>query len=157
MYHIVLLPLDGSENAECTLNNVKNMAKEGSIEEIILFHDAQINFPLSAIYPDDIIIGYGPEFQAFRQDILDKSHNYLTNLESQFKSEGLNVKSVVEDGNSPAQDIVDYARKNGVELIVIATHGYTGLKKMLLGSVAFKVLHESPVPVLLIRPGACQV
>ena len=56
----------------------------------------------------------------------------------------------------PASTITDYAHKHGFDLIVMATHGYTGMKGMMLGSVALKVLHESNVPVLLIRPEACQ-
>ena len=82
MYKIVLVPLDGSMNAECTLSNVKSLAKEGSVGEVILFNDAEINFPLSAIHPDDIIHGNDYDFQAFRQAVLDKAHSYLEKLES---------------------------------------------------------------------------
>ena len=156
MYKKVLVPLDGSINAECTLSNVKHLAKEGSIDEVIIFNDAEINFPLSAIHPDDIIYGNNYDFQAFRQAILEKANGYLGPLEAQLKSEGINVKSVVMEGNSPAQDIADFAQKNSVELIVLSTHGYTGLKRMLLGSVAFKVLNEAHVTVLLIRPESCR-
>jgi len=53
---------------------------------------------------------------------------------------------------SPAQSIVSYAAQNGVNLIIIATHGYTGMKQVMLGSVALRVLHDAHVPVLLIRP-----
>jgi nucleotide-binding universal stress UspA family protein len=70
---------------------------------------------------------------------------------------GMNVSMETLESYHPAQAITDYAEKNGVDLIVIATHGYTGMKKMLLGSIALKVLHESNVPVLLIRPEECQV
>ena len=157
MYKIVLVPLDGSMNAECTLSNVKSLAKEGSVGEVILFNDAEINFPLSAIHPDDIIHGNDYDFQAFRQAVLDKAHSYLEKLESKLKSEGVNVKSVVMEGNNPAQDIADFAVQNGVELIVLATHGYTGLKRMLLGSVAFKVLQLLSIPVLLVRPQSCRI
>ena len=44
-----------------------------------------------------------------------------------------------------------------MDAIIIATHGYTGMKRLLLGSVAFGVLHQSPVPVLLIRPESCRL
>ncbi|MDP3097452.1 MAG: universal stress protein [Syntrophales bacterium] len=81
-----------------------------------------------------------------------ESRNYLEDLKSRFASEGIHVKTVSLEGNRPAETISDYAQKNGMELIVIATHGYTGLKKMMLGSVASGVLHESHIPILLIRP-----
>jgi nucleotide-binding universal stress UspA family protein len=44
-----------------------------------------------------------------------------------------------------------------MELIIIATHGYTGLKRLMLGSVALGVLHDSRIPVLLIRPESCRI
>ena len=56
------------------------------------------------------------------------------------------------EGGSPASIIAEYTQQNGIDLIVMATHGYTGMKKTLLGSVAHQVVHESHVPVLLIRP-----
>jgi nucleotide-binding universal stress UspA family protein len=50
-----------------------------------------------------------------------------------------------------------YARENGMELIIMATHGYTGFKKPMVGSVACGVLNQSSVPILLIRPEACRI
>jgi universal stress protein A len=52
---------------------------------------------------------------------------------------------------SPVEGIVDYAREEAVDLIVIATHGRTGLSHVLLGSVAERILREAPCPVLTIR------
>ena len=83
--------------------------------------------------------------------------NYLADVVSRLEAEGIKVKTESIEDNRPAATIIDYAKKNDTDLIVISTHGYTGLKKMLLGSVAFKVLHEAQVPVLLIRPESCQV
>jgi len=67
------------------------------------------------------------------------------------------VKTVSIEANTTADAITDYARENGFDMIVIATHGYTGIKKMLLGSVALGILNQSHVPVHLIRPEACHV
>ena len=77
-------------------------------------------------------------------------------MESRLSSEGIPVKTEAIEGNRPGETIVDYARDNGMALIVIATHGHTGFKNLLLGSVATRVLHNSPVPVLLIRPESCR-
>jgi nucleotide-binding universal stress UspA family protein len=55
-------------------------------------------------------------------------------------------------GAHPHEVIVDYARKQNIELIVIATHGRTGLTHLLMGSVTEKVLRAAPCPVLVIRP-----
>ncbi len=52
----------------------------------------------------------------------------------------------------PHKEIVDYARREDIDLIVIATHGRTGLNHIMMGSVAEKVVRFSPVPVLTIKP-----
>lgn len=76
---------------------------------------------------------------------------------SRLPSEGIKVQTEAIESTDPSHTITDYVQKNGAELIVIATHGYTGMRKMMLGSIALKVLHESNVPVLLIRPETCSV
>ena len=67
------------------------------------------------------------------------------------KDDGIDAKADVTFGLA-AESLTQYAGKNGVDLIVIATHGYTGMKQLMFGSVALKVLHDAHVPVLLIRP-----
>ncbi len=69
-------------------------------------------------------------------------------------AKGVTVKTESIEAKRPANAITDYAQKNGMDLIVMSTHGYSGLKKLLLGCVATEVLSRSPVPVLLIRPEA---
>lgn len=62
-----------------------------------------------------------------------------------------NLEQVVLHGD-PHHEIVRYAQENEIDLIVIATHGRTGLAHMLLGSVAEKIVRLSPVPVLAVKP-----
>ena len=61
------------------------------------------------------------------------------------------VKHVVLESPSPAKAILDQAKKEGSDLIVVATHGRSGLSHFLLGSVAEKLLRLSPIPVLVVR------
>jgi nucleotide-binding universal stress UspA family protein len=67
-------------------------------------------------------------------------------------SSGLNVHTVVRCG-TPAEEIIRYAEQEGVDLIVIATHGRTGLRHIMMGSVAEKIVRLSNIPVLSIKPG----
>jgi universal stress protein A len=60
------------------------------------------------------------------------------------------VKAMVE--GSPKVEIIAYARKHNIELIVLATHGRTGLAHVLMGSVAESVVRTAPCPVLTVRP-----
>ena len=96
------------------------------------------------------------DLDAIRKPLFAAARKYLADVESRLSTEGISVKTVTIEGNRPGETIVDYARENGMALIVIATHGHTGFKKLLLGSVATRVLHDSSVPVLLIRPESCR-
>jgi nucleotide-binding universal stress UspA family protein len=157
MYKKILVPLDGSELAECALNHVKQLFKDVSAGEIILLNEVNIELPWGALGMEDSGYIVAFDYNVFKKTLLDKSKQYLTRVQSLLSSAGLNVRTETLESYGPSHSIADYAQKNGIDLIVIATHGYTGMKKMMLGSIALKVLHESNVPVLLIRPEACQV
>ena len=155
MYKKILVPLDSSALAECTLSHVKTIVKEGHVGEIILLSVVEMKLPMNYLSAEDSGIIEGFDFQAFWKEEVDKFQRYLAEVQNNLKAEGIKAETVIVKGVAPAQAIIDFSQKNDVDLIVIATHGYTGLKKLMMGSVAFKVLHESHVPVLLIRPESC--
>ena len=156
MYKKVLVPLDRSELAECTLAHVINLAKDGAVGEVVLLHAIQMELPLDDIPSDDIDVGKRFDVQSLWADQRNKAKKYLAAAQLQLSSQGIKVGTEVIEGCKPAQAIIDYSREQGIDLIMLATHGRTGMKGMLMGSVAFRVLHESAVPVLLIRPEACR-
>jgi nucleotide-binding universal stress UspA family protein len=146
MYKKVLVPLDGSELAECALKHVKNLVKEGSAGDVTLFNVVKVDTPWAELY------GQNFDINAMKEALFASARKYLTKIESQLNSEGIKVKTESLEANSPAYKITEYARENGMELIIMGTHGYTGLEKLIMGSVASGVLNSSSVPVLLIRP-----
>ena len=154
MYKKVLVPLDGSALAECTLSHVKNLFKDGSVGEVTLLNVVKVDLPWAAMKsaqsPQEINI------DAIRKPLFAASRKYLADMESRLVSEGIKVKTESLEGNRPADTITENAQKKGMDLIIIGTHGHTGLKKLMLGSVAFGVLHQSHIPVLLIRPESCR-
>jgi nucleotide-binding universal stress UspA family protein len=151
MYQKALVPLDGSALAECVLSHIKKLAKEGFMKEVTLLNVVMFDIPWGGEYSERI------DINAIREPLFAASRKYLAEVESRLASEGIKVKTESREGNRPADTITEYARENGMDVIVIATHGYTGMKRLLLGSVAFGVLHESPIPVLLIRPESCRI
>lgn len=151
MYQKVLVPLDGSDLAECALSHVKSLVKDGSAGEVTLLHIVNIDIPWAEV--ENVHF----DINALREPIIAASRKYLAEAEARLSSQGIKVKTESLEANRPAYAITNYALKNGMDLIVMSTHGYTGLKKLLLGSVAFGVLNESHVPVLLIRPEACRL
>ena len=78
------------------------------------------------------------------------AEHYMTTVKKRLFSKGIDVNTVVLEGKI-ADSLVDYANNNGFDLIVMATHGRSGLARWVVGSVADKILHCSTVPVLLIR------
>ena len=151
MYQKILVPLDGSKLAECALPHVKNMLKDGSVGEVMLLNVVNVYLPGRGEIPGIA------DINGIRENLFMESRRYLAEVESRFASEGIKVKTQSLEGNRPADAISDYAQNNGIDMIVIATHGYTGLKRLMLGSVALGVLHESHIPVLLIRPESCRM
>ena len=147
MYQKVLVPLDGSDLAECALPHVIRMAKGGFVKDISVL-------TVIDIHPSALLEGADTTAVYKAQTI--NSQEYLAKVKDRFKAEGIDVKTEVLQG-SAAQVISDYANQKQFELIIIATHGYSGVKRLMFGSVAFRVLHDSHVPVLLIRPDSCQV
>ncbi|MBN1383162.1 MAG: universal stress protein [Deltaproteobacteria bacterium] len=145
MYKNILVPLDGSELAESALVEAGKIAKLINDSKLVLLTVVKIP---SVLVADGV---EGLNLPKFKQSQFDKSQKYLAEIESRLSSEGIKATSDVIEG-AVAESIVEYSLKNAIDLIVIATHGYTGMKKLMLGSVALSVLHDSHVPVLLIRP-----
>ena len=142
MYKKILVPLDGSKMAECALAEVRKLAESGWVRKVVLFSVVEI---------PAMSVGEGLDYAVFRKSQFDRFQKYLTGIRSRVASEGVEVVTEVSDGNA-AQMISNYVKQNDMDLIVIATHGYSGMKKLIFGSVALQVLHDSDVPVLLIRP-----
>ena len=142
MYEKVLLPLDGSKLAECVLPHLRGLVTGGLISEIILLNVVDI---------PSAWIAQGFDFMAVRKFQVDNAEKYLADIQSQVSFKGVKIETEVMEGEA-AHMISEYANNNGVNLIIIATHGYTGMKRLVFGSVALRVLHDAHVPVLLIRP-----
>jgi len=155
MYKKVLVPLDGSALAECTLSHVKSLFKDGSVGEVTLLNVVKVDIPWAQIEHEVYVPHI--DFNAIREPLMVESRKYLADIESRLVSEGIKVKSESLEGNRPADTITSYAQEKGMDMIIMGTHGYTGLKKLMLGSVAFSVLHQSHIPVLLIRPESCRL
>ncbi len=127
-YQKILVPLDGSELAEKAIPYTETIAKVKK-SEVVLF--------AVSITP-----------AGYRRDRLLKS--YLDANAKDLVARGIKVSTTVAYGEV-AEEIIGYADKNNIDLIVISTHGYSGIKRWVLGSVAQKVLYGTCVPVLLIK------
>jgi len=137
MFKKILIPLDGSQLAEGILPRVEWLAK---------IHDAEVTLlrvALAHTFP-------GMDPVQHQVNVVREAEEYLAQVEANLKIVGVKVNSVVRYGHD-AQEIVDHARDRGFDLIAMSTHGRTGLTQFVLGSVASKVIHAAPVPILLCR------
>jgi nucleotide-binding universal stress UspA family protein len=142
MYKKIWVPLDGSELAKRALEHAEELTKTYGAE-IILFQVV----PLMPIYRS-------PELMMpFIVDEKQKeaAERYLTNLSEELKKKGFKVTAKVETGQQVAVEIIDFAKKSGVDLIVMCTHGHSGITLWVLGSVVHKVLTRAETPILLIH------
>jgi nucleotide-binding universal stress UspA family protein len=146
MYEKVLVPLDGSTLAECVLAHVKNLSESGLIKKIIL---------LNVVEMPSAWIAQGMDLMSIRKFQMENAQKYLADKQSQVSFKGVKVEAAVQEGDA-ASTISEYAKTNGVNLIVIATHGYSGMKRLMFGSVALRILHDAHVPILLIRPDSSE-
>ena len=142
MYKKILVPLDGSSLAEKALEQAEPLAKAFD-SEIILFQVVHF-MPI-----------YGsPELVA--PLIVDERHKefaekYLAGLLKVMEGKGLKVKAIVKTGQQVAVEIIDFAKGNRVDLIVMCTRGRSGISRWVLGSTAHKVITRAETPLLLLR------
>lgn len=137
----ILVPLDGSPLADQALPLALSLARRAQAQLILLrvVEPPFVGDPYtSAQYMHWMEVGYE---EACRR--IERSANELRQQHDL-------VSSTVQTGH-PAELIVSTAMSNDADLIVMATHGYTGLRRWALGSVADKVLHASATPLLLVR------
>ena len=150
MYQRILVPLDGSKLAECVLPHVEAIAKGCGVADVIFIRVAEgVGVPI-ATEPGLT----AEEWKRIESEHKATAENYLKQLVSQLKWSGVNKQIEVPFGK-PADRIADYATENKVDLIVIATHGRTGVSRWVLGSVADRVTRSACVPVLIVRPPEC--
>jgi nucleotide-binding universal stress UspA family protein len=142
MYKKILVPLDGSELAIKALDPAEKLAKTFDAE-IILFQVV----PFMPIYGSPELVT--PLIIDEKQK--ETAERYLTDLAEQLKKRGQKVSAVVRTGQQVAVEIIDFAKEVKADLIVMCTHGRSGITRWVLGSVAHKVLTRAETPILLIH------
>jgi len=139
----ILVTLDGSTLAERILGPASDLA-EASGARITLAHVVSSSAVLGArilpILPGDI------------RAVVEKAHRYLQNIAAGLGDQGLDVSVQVVEHEAPAAAIAKLGTELEADVVALATHGYGGFKRAILGSVADKVLRGSPLPLLLQRP-----
>ena len=151
MYQRILVPLDGSALAECVLPHVQVIAKGCNVQDIRLVSVVE---PAGIPSSSDFTNLSEEQRKQIESDRKAYTADYLNRIVNQLKQDGIVAQSEVLLG-AVAENIADYASKNDVDLIIIATHGRSGVSRWVWGSVADRILRSSCVPVLMVRAPGC--
>ncbi|MCA9995161.1 MAG: universal stress protein [Anaerolineales bacterium] len=145
MFKHILVPLDGSHFAEMALPYAR-----------VLSEKFNAKLTLACVVETPII--FGDEFvatanlqAAARETALAETHAYLMSKQGEMRQLGYDVDFKLVEGRLVAEQIIELACLVAADVIVMSTHGRSGIGRWLLGSVADKVLRQANVPVLLIR------
>lgn len=144
-YNKIVVPLDGSGWADRAVTHAARIAKNNDAELILLhvYHSA------SADYQDSLAL-------AKQDNLADQGYenikNHLIGLRTDLRSQGIKVRGHIMYGRNPAHNICRYVEAEGADLVVMSTHGRTGLARFVFGSIAHKVMEGLSIPVLLVRP-----
>ena len=145
MYKKILAPLDGSELSECSLEHVRAVAAGCQVAEVVLLRVAE---PITTMAYAETSADWVAEKEKENQAEVE---NYLSQLADDLREEGIAVQTAAIWGR-PADEILGYAKNNRADLIIMSTHGRSGLSRWVFGSVTERVLRHSAVPVLITPP-----
>jgi len=142
----MLLPLDGSKQSELAVSHAEELAAQLKAEVVLLHVVAPTYFAYS-IPGETIEMPFTPEdMERFR----DKSEHYLETVAEAMRKRGVAASTEVAIGTA-ADEIIRLSDEMPVDLVVMSTHGRSGISRWAFGSVADKVIHAANAPVLLIR------
>jgi nucleotide-binding universal stress UspA family protein len=163
MYRRILVPLDGSKLAECALPHAEALAKGCDTEEIILVSVTERvqGYRAAEGSTEPVVLSGGgwvgsiqPPLQRLVPEAFGKKEEqaqmYLDRIAKELESKGIRARIEVLLGN-PAEEIINFVERGDTDVIVMSSHGRSGLSRWTHGSVADKVFRHSPVPVLMVR------
>jgi nucleotide-binding universal stress UspA family protein len=133
----LLIASDGSEFSKNAIREAINLAKICS-SKLIAVSAVKTNLEFESVLP-----------QVVEKDEQEAT-KHLEWVRNQAQKEGVECETIVSLGEEPYQDIIDQASKNKVNMIIMGTHGRTGMKRLMMGSVTAKVIGHAPCNILVL-------
>jgi len=148
MYRKILVPLDGSALSELALPHAEELARQFNSEIILIRVCQSVATPLE-LYPT--LTGIPYDYYTELQVQMEKeTRDYLIDLQKKLQLAGIKCRHLALEGFVP-DAILEVATREAVDLIVMSTHGRSGLSRWVYGSVAAKILQAAPCPIFLVR------
>lgn len=157
MYRRIMVPLDGSQLSEAALDQLAHLA--GSQTEVILLRvvaPPSVDAPAPVPTNPTALAVLVPAVEVATEEAtaeLRAAEYYLAEKEAGLARRGIRARFTAIEDSHPAEVIVTQAEAEQADVIVMSTHGRSGIVRWMLGSVADQVLHSCLVPLLLVRPG----
>ncbi|BCS91701.1 Universal stress protein [Metallosphaera sp. J1] len=141
MFKHILVAFDGSENAKRALNVAIDLSKK---------YEAKLD--VVEVVDTSVLLGagIGPVPPDVIESLYNKAKADIETAKKMADQAGVKAEGVIVEGD-PATAIMDYASKNGVDLIVTGSRGLSTIKRMFLGSVSSRIIHEAKMPVLVVK------
>ncbi|MDT3697017.1 MAG: universal stress protein [Ignavibacterium sp.] len=137
----VLVPIDFSDYSKSALKYAVNFSKLFNAEIILIYVVEPVIYPLDFSMGQIAMPSFSTEWDTRAKEELDKLAKKEINS---------NVKTIIKTGK-PFLEIIETAKEEDIDLIIIATHGHTGVEHIIFGSTAEKVVRKAPCPVLTLR------
>jgi len=133
----ILLATDGSESAAAAIQEAINIARVCSSRLYVLS-----------------VVEVNPEYEALAPNVVEKAETetkeHVDSVKKRAEKEGIPCETIVHQGEEPYRFIVDEAKKAKTDMIVMGSHGRTGIKRLMMGSVTARVIGHSPCKVLVV-------
>ncbi len=148
MYEKILVPLDGSSLSELALPHAEALAQHFRSEILLVrvYQPFVVPFDLYTLGPD-VTDSYNQELQTQAEQ---ETRDYLNHIQKRLRLKNIRSRCFVL-GGVVTESILDTAETEAVDLIVMSTHGRSGLSRWVYGSVASKILQVASCPVFLVR------
>jgi nucleotide-binding universal stress UspA family protein len=158
MYKNILVPMDGSELAECVLPHVETIVRGCNSPTVIFARVVEPTHSPFGAGTDGGTVFTEQEANKVREDIDRRNkveaQQYLTTLAGRTKYDNAEVQTILLSGH-PAESLAEYVRKNNIDLVIMSTHGRSGVSRWVWGSTADKLLRSACVPVMMVRAPGC--
>jgi len=152
MYKKILAPLDGSSLSECSLEHVKAIATGCNVPEVVLLRAVE---PLSSTN----LFALGQMSESSIEQIenwkISEAKDYINKVAQDLNKEGIPARGEIVSGKAE-EEILNYSKENHFDLIIMSTHGRSGITRFAFGSVADRVVRSSTIPVLTVAPPGCK-
>jgi nucleotide-binding universal stress UspA family protein len=159
MFKNILVPLDGSELGECTLPYVQEIALGCQVPSVTLLTVIQTVQPFIEAGGETQVKEMFQQAEQVQARAMDNANKYLAEASGKLSKANIDARTDIvqaPQNQGVADVILEYAKNSSTDLIIMSTHGRSGVSRWALGSVADRIVRSSAVPVLTVAPAGCR-